>query len=97
MNDCHGRSASALQYDLGLRYYGGRDVKQDDAEAMKWWRKAAGKGHANALLGLGLGFGLGRRVPKDLAKAKEFFGKACNAGPQPGCDQYTYLDKSGVK
>jgi TPR repeat protein len=36
------------QFDLGWRYAYGYGVKQDDAEAVKWYRKAAEQGHAEA-------------------------------------------------
>jgi len=37
-----------------------RGVPQDDAEAAKWYRKAADQGHANAQFNLGLYYDLGR-------------------------------------
>ncbi|MBP5561341.1 MAG: SEL1-like repeat protein, partial [Muribaculaceae bacterium] len=36
------------QYLLGLSYYVGRGVAQEDREAVKWLRKAAEQGHADA-------------------------------------------------
>jgi TPR repeat protein len=33
------------QYNLGLKYQCGRGVPRDDAEAAKWYRKAAEQGH----------------------------------------------------
>ena len=36
----------AAQYRLGLMYAKGRGVEQDHAEAVKWYREAADKGHA---------------------------------------------------
>jgi TPR repeat protein len=37
------------QYMLGNMYINGRGVPQDDKEALKWYRIAAGQGHALAL------------------------------------------------
>ena len=36
------------QYTLGLLYLEGKGVPQDKAEAVKWLRKAAAQGHAEA-------------------------------------------------
>jgi len=36
------------QYTLGLLYLEGKGVPQDKAEAIKWFRKAAKQGHAEA-------------------------------------------------
>ncbi len=35
-----------VQYNLGLMYENGRGVPQDDAEARRWYWKAAEQGHA---------------------------------------------------
>jgi len=35
-------------YKTGLKYYKGEGVTQDYAEAMRWFRKAADKGHQGA-------------------------------------------------
>ena len=42
------------QYFLGLMYYEGREVQQNDKEATKWFRLAAEQGHFEAQLNLGL-------------------------------------------
>ena len=36
------------QFNLGLMYFEGEEVSQDDAEAVEWWRKAAEQGLAAA-------------------------------------------------
>ena len=35
-------------YNLGVCYYNGTGVTKDEAEAVKWWRKAADLGNAEA-------------------------------------------------
>jgi TPR repeat protein len=50
-------------------YAKGRGVPQDDAEAVKWYRKAAEQGDANAQYNLGQGYGDGQGVPQDHAEA----------------------------
>ena len=44
---------AAAEGSLGLMYYQGRGVPQDDAEAVNWFRKAAEQGHAPAQRTLG--------------------------------------------
>ena len=42
---------------------------QDDKEAVKWWRKAADQGHADAQYILGLCYACGRNVVQDFGEA----------------------------
>ena len=46
------------QFLLGFMYAKGRGVLEDDKEAVKWFRKAAEQGHAEAQFNLGLTLGL---------------------------------------
>ena len=39
---------ATAQYNLGLLYDKGQGVPQDDQEALRWWRKAAEQGLAEA-------------------------------------------------
>ena len=43
----------SAQLDLGLAYHNGEGVRQDDAEAVRWWRMAAEQGYAQAQFNLG--------------------------------------------
>lgn len=51
-----------LQYDLAVRFLWGRGVIRDDAEALRWFRRAADQGHAEAQYTLGAMYSLGRGV-----------------------------------
>jgi TPR repeat protein len=51
-------------------------VAREVAEAVKWWRKAAEQGHANAQYGLGAMYTSGRGVARDDAEAAKWFRKA---------------------
>ena len=42
------RGDAAAQYGLGVMYRNGKGVTQNKAEALRWYRKAAAKGQANA-------------------------------------------------
>ena len=50
-------------------YGAGRGVLQDQAEAAKWFRKAADQGNANAQYDLGIAYFKGLGVPQDYAIA----------------------------
>ena len=49
-------------------YADGLNVLQDDAEAVRWFRLAAGQGEAEAQYNLGLMYDNGRGVPKTTPK-----------------------------
>jgi uncharacterized protein len=50
-------------------YSEGLGVPQDDAEAVKWYRRAADQGLAGAQSGLGSLYNEGKGVPQDYAEA----------------------------
>ena len=82
------------QLMLGNMYANGLGVKQDDVEAVKWYRKAAEQGVANAQAMLGFLYFLGKRgVQVNKSLAKEWFGKACDNGDQDGCEYYGKLNR----
>ncbi|MDF3109990.1 tetratricopeptide repeat protein, partial [Haemophilus influenzae] len=67
------------QLMLGVMYARGIGVKQDDFEAVKWYRQAAEQGYANAQAILGFSYLLGQSgVQVNKSLAKEWFGKACD-------------------
>ncbi|MDD5657065.1 MAG: caspase family protein [Elusimicrobia bacterium] len=68
------------QYDLGRLYYDGTGIKQDYAEAAKWWRKAADQGNAPAQGLLSWLYYNGWGVKKDIAEAVELGRRSADAG-----------------
>ena len=68
------------QYNLGLRYYNGEGVLQDDKEAVKWWRKAAEQGEAKAQFNLGVMYAKGEGVTEDDKEAVKWYQLAAEAG-----------------
>ena len=64
------------QNNLGVMYDAGLGVPQDDAEAAKWYRKAADQGLASAQYNLGVMHAKGRGVPQDDAEAVKFRARA---------------------
>lgn len=73
----------SAQYNLGIQYYGGDGVRQDDTQAAKWFRKAAAQGYAPAQYSLGLMHLDGLGVRRDHSEAARLFRAAAEQG-NPG-------------
>ena len=68
-------------YQTGKNYYyGNNGVKMDYAEAVKWYRKAALMGHADAQNYLGVCYDHGRGLNEDDVEAVKWFRKAAAQG-----------------
>ena len=63
------------QYCMGLELYG-----KDDAQAARWFRKAAEQGHVDAQYMLGDCYCYGKGVPLDEDEAEKWFRKAAEQG-----------------
>ena len=68
------------QNSLATAYAAGEGVQQDDAEAVKWFRRAAEQGYASAQFNLGVMFARGRGVLQDHAEAAEWYRLAAEQG-----------------
>ena len=68
------------QLHLGMKYDQGNGVRQDYAEAAKWYQLAANSGNADAQNSLGSLYQEGLGVPKDLAKIRVLFQTAAEQG-----------------
>ena len=68
------------QYSLGVRYYYGYGVPEDNVEAAKWYRKAAEQGYADAEYSLGVMYANGQGVAEDDAEAVKWYRKAAEQG-----------------
>src|SRR5437762_1460163 len=64
------------EVELGLRYDKGEGVAKDQAEAVKWYRKAAEQNYAAAQDDLGVCFHNGEGVAKDQVEAVKWYRKA---------------------
>ena len=82
--DCFKRAAErghlGAQHQLGWSYYTGHGVRQDYAEAVKWYCKAADQGLAGAQNDLGLVYDIGQGVPQDYTEAARRFRQAAEQG-----------------
>jgi TPR repeat protein len=69
------------QYEVGHIFASGdKGIEKDDAEAAKWFRKAADQGNADGQYKLGFIFYNGQGVPQDYAEAMKWFRKAVDQG-----------------
>jgi len=77
------------QYELGLMYFYGQGVAKNEAEAVKWYRKAAKQHHAKAQFLLGLAYLRlsssldGEVVPEDEDEGVRLLTQAAHQGYQP--------------
>ncbi len=71
---------AAAQCGLGMMYYGGQGVRQDYAQAVFWFRKAADQRNDEAQHNLGVLYRDGQGVPQDYAQAALWFRKAAEQG-----------------
>jgi TPR repeat protein len=67
-------------FALGFVYEHIKGDPQNDAEAVKWYRRAAEKGHAQAQHNLGLMYANGRGIARDDAEAVTWYYKAAQQG-----------------
>ena len=74
------RGDAAAQKELGSICARGQVVKQDYAEAARWYRSAADQGHAGAQAALGELYEAGQGVPHDEAAAAEWYRRAAEQG-----------------
>ena len=68
------------QINLGLMYAEGEGVPENDAEAVRWYRKAAEQGNALAQSNLGLMYAEGEGVPEDYVLAYAWWNLAAAQG-----------------
>ena len=61
-------------------YHKGQGMRQDYAQAAKWFRRAAERGHAKAQYNLGVMYGTGRGVPQNNAEAVRWYRLAAEQG-----------------
>jgi TPR repeat protein len=67
-------------YLTGRKYFLGKGVPEDCAEAVKWYRMAAERGHADAQRILGMIYKNGDYLEKDYTEAVKWYRKAAEQG-----------------
>lgn len=75
---------SLAQFRLGMLYYHGQGVPEDEAQAIHWWRKAAAQGYTEAMFQLGSAYLFGSQtakiVPDPDREAATWYFQAASAG-----------------
>lgn len=66
------------QVDLGKMYEIGQGVAKNEAEAARWYRKAADQGDAQAQYNLGIMYDFGQGVPQSSAEAARWYSRAAD-------------------
>ncbi|GAQ83796.1 SEL1 protein [Klebsormidium nitens] len=64
------------EYNIGLCYYNGKGVAEDEEAGVRWFRKAAERGNADGQNHLGWCYLHGSGVETDLARAEKWLTKA---------------------
>ncbi len=64
-------------------------------KAAKLFQKVCDGGVAGGCSNLGHLYYNGQGLRQDKSRAKEYYGKACDLGHQPGCDNYKKLNEQG--
>ncbi|THV17589.1 peptidoglycan-binding protein [Rhizobium rhizophilum] len=82
-------------FEIGARYTEGRGVKNDFAEAAKWYRLAADKGLALAQYRLANFLEKGTGVAPDIDAAKRYYEMAANAGNASAMHNLAVIYASG--
>ena len=77
--------------ELGYEAYN----KGDYQKAAELWQKACDSGEAWGCAILGVFYQDGKGVKQNFSTAKQYYGKACDLGLQPGCDNYKKLNEKG--
>lgn len=78
------RGDSEAQKEMGSIYARGQVVKQNYAEAARWYRSAADQGHAGAQAALGELYEAGQGVAGDEVAAAEWYRRAAEQGNVSG-------------
>ena len=68
------------QCQLGYMYVNGEGVLENEAEAVKWFRKAAEQGHSQSQCSLGVMYQYGRGVPQSDIEAYVWFSVSTTNG-----------------
>ena len=73
-----------VQYWLGELYFGGKGVRQNYSEGIRWFRKSAAQGDALGQVALGSVYENGNGVPQDSYEAVRWYRKAAEQGDAIG-------------
>ena len=84
---------AVAQSNLGFMYSNGEGVAENDAEAVKWFRKAADQGLAEAQNNLGLMYAKGEGVPENDVQAYKWWNLAAAQGNESAKENKAIVEK----
>lgn len=76
--------SAAAAFNLGQCYFGAQGTEQDCAEALKWWKKAAEKGHGRAAAVAAMAYHAGEGIPADPVLARKLAERAAELNDPSG-------------
>ena len=91
------QGAAYAQYNLGIMLDLGNGVPENDAEAVKWFRKAADQGHAKAQSTLGVMYYGGEGVPENNIRAYVWLSMAKTQGQTAATENLEILKPQMTK
>ena len=71
---------ASARFSLGVMYFDGEGVPENNDEAVKWYRLAAEQGYAPAQVALGEAYSEGNVVPQDDGEAVKWYRLAAEQG-----------------
>ena len=83
------------QFNLALLYANGEGIPQNDAEAVKWYKRAADQGNAKAQSNLGFMYESGKGISQDAAEAVKWYRKSAGHGNATGQSNLAFMHASG--
>jgi uncharacterized protein len=92
------RGNPSAQHRLGVMYVQGDGVRQDLAEATRWFRRAADQGQGESQFSMGLRYLEGKAVVQDFAEAARWLKLAAEQGVGMAASRLAqlYVDGQGV-
>lgn len=80
------------QFELGVCYFYGKGVSENEEEAVKWWRKAANQGLAEAQFNLARCYENGEGIQRNYAEAMKWYRKAAEQGHEDAKESLQLID-----
>ena len=91
-----GSATAESEYQRGVQFaVGSGGVSRDDAEAVRWFRRAADKGHLQGMVYLGFMQEHGRGMPKNEVEAGRLYRRAAEQGDAAGQNNLGVLTEQG--
>ena len=87
----HGHPAA--QYNIGVMHEWGNGVPQDNANALKWYKRSAERSHKDAQNNLGAFYSNGEGTEQDFVEALKWFIISAENGSEGGQKNISIVEK----